>query len=784
MFKSSELSANNPTLASNDENTTNSKPLETATHQAIDPPKATESSSQISLSDVNTQKLIIEQRNQLMKRKDEVIAIFSDQFDLFQTTEITSEEAIGLLMSLEPEEPELRLSSLLTEYHFGTPLFSPLTLGMPGRFTELFIYLIELNQNILYLPMEKDKIFQETFLDLIFSEEETVFYQALIEWLKTNKPKIVTDYQNEKAIVKIEQEDLIKIVKKHRHQQICTFFRLRAPQQIYKLLMMEDNELLDYLLDPKNTAKPNHPLQFLIENDLNILMLKYDETDDSDEDNDDDDLLSYLCRNKNLYQDLLILIKNKYASQLDSIHLHRLRSAIDEHIKAQKPVETPTTSPSNTGPDETTAPSSVFASPHRLIETSTLHTYFQPDSPWGIHNQLLTPYINIKDMTESIVLDAFIHRKLFEPLMQQGILVMPTIQDSESISLEQLQNIKSGTNLNILFNTNIQFLHEQVEATIEEKLCTRPRFIIWPINKPLHFGLLIIDLTNPDPTLSSRAYYIEPLREYHRLLPIAQHLQAMLTDLPDLDSVMQYLKDDPNGQRFLRPYFYRSYIERLNADLNIDPLAFNYIHLGQDVSVNYCADFVLSILMMINRGAIHLDNPASLSELHDKYLTTSDVQAIRLQQIQLFGPEYFWIQLEPSLKNDRTRQFIRQLLSPSAPLTCPRSISPLSLKRKSDPNEDKDHIMPGLSKHNIFRRARLMTVIPKSELSLREKQNTTPLRRSPLGLFVQNATPSNELVEKSYLFLPLQPFKGEMEPSDYSLNNDNDIFINNDKLDI
>ena len=92
--------------------------------------------------------------------------------------------------------------------------------------------------------------------------------------------------------------------------------------------------------------------------------------------------------------------------------------------------------------------------------------------------------------------------------------------------------------------------------------------------------------------------------------------------------------------------------------------------------------------------------------------------------------------------------------------------------------------MPGLSKHNIFRRARLMTVIPKSELSLREKQNTTPLRRSPLGLFVQNATPSNELVEKSYLFLPLQPFKGEMEPSDYSLNNDNDIFINNDKLDI
>ena len=81
-----------------------------------------------------------------------------------------------------------------------------------------------------------------------------------------------------------------------------------------------------------------------------------------------------------------------------------------------------------------------------------------------------------------------------------------------------------------------------------------------------------------------------------------------------------------------------------------------------------------------------------------------------------------------------------------------------------------------------------MTVIPKSELNLREKQNTTPLRRSPLGLFIQNATPSNELVDKRYLSHPLQPFEGEMEPSNYSSNNDNDndndIFINNDKLDI
>ena len=781
MFKSSELSTNNPACTANDQNTTTSMLLEATTQQPIEHPTTTESLSHMTPSVVNTQEeLLIEQRNQFMKRKAEVIESFSEQFDLCQTTKITSEEAIGLLMSLEPEEPELHLSTLLTEYYLRTPLFAPLTLGSPDRFTELFIYLIELNENILSLPMEIDGICQETFLDLIFSEEETIYYRALIEWLETNKPTLITNYHSEKETLKKEQNALLKIFRKHRHQQICTFFRLRSPQQIYKLLMMEDKELLDHVLDPKNTSKPNNPLQFLIEKDINILTLKYDESDEDD----DSDLLSYLCRSRNkyLYKDLLILIKNKYASQLDWLQLRILREAIDEHIDAQKPVETPS-SASNTSPDAT-SPSSVFALPHRLIETSTIHSYFQPESPWRIHNQLLTPYINIRKMTESIVLDAFIHRKLFEPLMQQGILVMPTIQDSESISLEQLQNIKSGTNLNILFNTNIQFLHEQVEATIEEKLCTRPRFIIWPINKPLHFGLLIIDLTNPDPTLSSRAYYIEPLREYHRLLPIAQHLQSKLTDSPDLGSVMQYLKDAPNGQAFLRPYFYRHYVERLNANLNINPLAFNYIHLGQDGSVNYCADFVLSILMLIHSGEINLDNPASLSALHDKYLTASDVQAIRLQQIQLFGPEYFWIQLEPSLKNDRTRQFIRQLLSPSAPLTCPRSISPLSLKRKSDPNEDQDHIMPGLSKHNIFRRARLMTVIPKSELSLREKQNTTPLRRSPLGLFVQNATPSNELVEKSYLFLPLQPFKGEMEPSDYSLNNDNDIFINNDKLDI
>ena len=782
MFKSSELSTNNPACTANDQNTTTSMLLEATTQQPIEHPTTTESLSHMTPSVVNTQEeLLIEQRNQFMKRKAEVIESFSEQFDLCQTTKITSEEAIGLLMSLEPEEPELHLSTLLTEYYLRTPLFAPLTLGSPDRFTELFIYLIELNENILSLPMEIDGICQETFLDLIFSEEETIYYRALIEWLETNKPTLITNYHSEKETLKKEQNALLKIFRKHRHQQICTFFRLRSPQQIYKLLMMEDKELLDHVLDPKNTSKPNNPLQFLIEKDLNILMLKYDESDEDD----DSDLLSYLCRNKKLYQDLLILIKNKYASQLDSFQLRILRGAIDEHIDAQKTIEKPS-SASNTSPDAT-SPSSVFALPHRLIETSTIHSYFQPESPWRIHNQLLTPYINIRKMTESIVLDAFIHRKLFEPLMQQGILVMPTIQDSESISLEQLQNIKSGTNLNILFNTNIQFLHEQVEATIEEKLCTRPRFIIWPINKPLHFGLLIIDLTNPDPTLSSRAYYIEPLREYHRLLPIAQHLQAMLTDLPDLGSVMRYLKNDPNGQTFLRPYFYRGYVEQLNAELNIDPLAFNYIHLGQDGSVNYCADFVLSILMLIHSGEINLDNPASLSALHDKYLTASDVQAIRLQQIQLFGPEYFWIQLDASLKNDQTRQFIHQLLSPSAPLTCSGSISPLPLKRKSDLNDDhenlEDHIMPGLNKHLIFR-PHLINDIAKPELSLRKKYNVTPTRRSPLGRFFQNATPSDKVIENRSLSHTLQPFEGEMEPANYSSHNDNDIFINNDKPDI
>lgn len=115
------------------------------------------------------------------------------------------------------------------------------------------------------------------------------------------------------------------------------------------------------------------------------------------------------------------------------------------------------------------------------------------------------------------------------------------------------------------------------------------------------------------------------------------------------------------SQEIFRENCYQNYVARLNADLHIEPGRFNYIHLGQEYDTTYCGDYVLSVLMLLAKGMLNLNDPRSLTDLEERHLTQEDSKAIRFIAIQEFGEKYLWLQLSDAMKTKEIYNIFQRL---------------------------------------------------------------------------------------------------------------------------
>ena len=577
---------------------------------------------------------VIETNRRLLQEKEskkvEAIIKFGEQFDIITEEFSGAEESIALLMSLDDfTDPTLCLETLLTEYYLCEPLFAPLTRHDPELFTDVFIYLIQLNEKILFLPMIENKP-QETFIELLLAEEKN--YSKVYEWLEQNKPEILRPQQKEFKNLQTLQEKIMNLCYELNYENIPTLLEGKSAAQLCKILCMNSDEILeDFLMLPIGPGEVL-ALKSFIDRGVIVLDLSFQE----------DTLLDYLCKKPLPYLPLLRFIQDRYKSRLSKYQTNILKKALEDSEKAQES-KTVTVAPK------------LESKAKPLIVPGIVARFTEPTSPFQIDNPELVELIDTDSNIESIVLDAFIHKKLYDPLMEKGILVLPTQRSTEAISLGQLNKVKTGAELP--FTVGIEVIGGQVEAMIAEKKCPRPNYIVCPINIEdlVHFRVLILELGDLNrPISAARAYYIEPLKRINKVIHYA--LNGRLSHMPQ--------EHTPEGRAFVNDNFYRDYVEQLNSELNIDPALFQYIHLAQEPNERYCSDYVLSILMLLASGEINLANPESLIALEGKCLTKADSQAIRLLAIQQFGETYLRWQLKDNLKTENNFKQISEIQFP------------------------------------------------------------------------------------------------------------------------
>jgi len=615
-----------------------------------------------------------------MARQDQVKQFFDQLYELCSTE---SDEIYAILLSLETGS-DADFASLLTEYHDSVISFYPLLEhDRVDLLTDVFIYLITVNEAVLHQPLYLHEFPHETLLEILHIDD--INHQGVLKWLKQNKPQVIEDFELRQRKTRELQEMAISLYTQKMYQEVIQLLANNPPLMIHKILVMNEAECLELLLEELIVAGEQSILRFLIDRDINVL--KVDHLGQS--------LLASLCEEPTHYIKLLRYLDATHRHALDEFQVAKMNTAILAYsVEPDKSTST-TKSPVVESTSQVDADVSLS---RPLISSSILNTYFLSDSTWCLHPELM-PYINMELQLESIVLDAFIHQILFKPLMDQGILVMPVIQHSEPISLEQCLGLKMGTKLDVDFNVGIEVLNEQVEAVLAQKKCTKPQFVIWPINNSQlqHYGLFILDLTDPNAPISTRAFYIEPLKLGNQIRSFGP--------LDGAEDAFAKGRDVPFNPALL-PCMYKRYIHHLNDQIQIDQAHIQYIHLHQSPGVNYCSDYILAVLMRLARQTLSLHDSTMLLALEGAYLSPLEVKAIRLIQMQRLGVDYFAVQLAPALIKSG-REYVQRYRSVHAKNDAATMMSDSQVNSSSNllirPNTVMDRVINKFAHYSLFR---------------------------------------------------------------------------------
>ena len=120
--------------------------------------------------------------------KIQLIRELYETIDGFIKDNTEAEVAIQVLTACySNSEPDL--TTLLNEYHESRAIVYPLTLHPHTKiFTPIFIHLIDLNDNILNMPLHKHGLPNETLIEHFLARKEK--YTEIITWLRRNKPSL------------------------------------------------------------------------------------------------------------------------------------------------------------------------------------------------------------------------------------------------------------------------------------------------------------------------------------------------------------------------------------------------------------------------------------------------------------------------------------------------------------------------------------------------------------------------------------------------------------------
>jgi hypothetical protein len=520
-------------------------------------------------------------------------------------------------------ETEPNLGPLLTQYHQGLAVFYSLTRATQSpTTTALLAHLIEVNPNILHIPLSEGGLINHTLLLLFLNNKET--YRGILEWLERNKPEVL-------AVEKIKREEIEQLYKSALavltkdsviFQQYLSTLSIEI---IHQLLATDEQNLLIQLL-----KRPIKHLNFLVMLDYSILHIYYDGTV----------LLNYLCDDPMIYSSTLIIIKEIYASTLSKKELAALDDAFEveeERVKRHQRKS------KNFMPQlmrvQELNPS--------IIEFSTLNALALPNSPFTLDDEKIKRFINTQLVLDSVVLDAYITQTFADNLIMKGIIVMPTIRTTEDISIAQQARIKACEPITYTSDIGIENGSIVVRGMIEKTPEKNARFIIWPINdeQKTHYGLFILDLTD------NKSYYIEPFRLENILL---SH-QIKIKPLTAIPIDFTRLTKDKDYRQLtvanVSPFLYNHYLQKSTKNLSIKQEDIRYIHLAQTDDVNYSSDYIIAILAKLAAGEIDLiNNPESLFSLEANQLNNAAVRVIRLLEIQRFKMDYFMFQLAEKFK--------------------------------------------------------------------------------------------------------------------------------------
>ena len=292
-----------------------------------------------------------------------------------------------------------------------------------------------------------------------------------------------------------------------------------------------------------------------------------------------------------------------------------------------------------------------------IINQMTLNIFSLAESPYQRTNQQLAPFINTDMLIDNLVLDIFIHKAFATQLMEQRIIVLPTIRHNEAISLDQIKNIKAGEKIPYPYQIAIKEQNNDIETTEIREIepIKNPRYLLWPVNNEHkeHYGLFILDLAETTTGNFPRAYYIEPLRLENILRSKEPNISASLPRPIDYDQLMKNKAYREELTTNLSPILYQSYLQELTPNLSIERNNFRYIHLAQEPGVNYCSDYIIAIVAQLAAKKLDIvSNGDSLLSLETNYLNIETVQTIRLLEIQRFNTDYYKYQIPSHLKKE------------------------------------------------------------------------------------------------------------------------------------
>lgn len=287
-----------------------------------------------------------------------------------------------------------------------------------------------------------------------------------------------------------------------------------------------------------------------------------------------------------------------------------------------------------------------------------------------IEQEIARQHLGTRRMVSS-VLDAFLHKTLFDDLRQKGIYLLPTPKNfGQKLELNLIDGLITGEAV-IPAVSDIRIEGGQVHPVVPEKPLFPTQglqYIVHPLRLDNNgYGLLVIDFANqddlPSKANSAGAYYFAIHEDNLRDRTKFHELNLYLTQI----SI---------------PY----------ENIKIKYLT----HKTSDNS----AEYVIALLQALAAPSFHLRSLHDLDILDGAHCEDTIPEYIRLSQIRLFGPQFYWFQQEgisPALRWYQIYQHLKEVF----PQMNQDDLQTQSFDLEEKPGSSSPHLCSGAKRRSF-----------------------------------------------------------------------------------